>query len=490
VQPELAPPLSRREHYVNIHPVDLPITRRIFCNRTLNLRSIQAIGYDMDYTLVHYAVEEWEGRAYEHIRNRLLAKSWPIDALDFDPSLVTRGLVIDTQLGNIVKANRFGYVKQAMHGTRRMDFGELRRAYARTLVDLSEPRWVFLNTLFSISEACMYAQLIDLLDSQDLPFALGYSGLYDAVRSALDRAHIEGELKNEIMADPDRFVDLDPETTLTLLDQKEAGKKIVLITNSEWEYTCFMMGYAIERFLPKGMRWQDLFSIIIVSARKPAFFQADTPIFEIVNDEGLLKPVVGTIKEGGIYLGGHASQVERCLKLDGEQILYVGDHIYGDVHVSKSVLRWRTALVLRELEDEMVANSRATEANKMIRSLMERKEGLEHEFSALRIVNQRRQKGYGPQSDANADVMKSRMNELRAELQAIDSQIGPLVSREGEEFNPFWGYLMRAGNDKSNLTRQTERYADIYMSRVSNLLHYTPFMYFRSPRGSLPHDLE
>ena len=49
---------------------------------------------------------------------------------------------------------------------------------------------------------------------------------------------------------------------------------------------------------------------------------------------------------------------------------------------------------------------------------------------------------------------------------------------------------MRAGNDKSHLARQVERYADIYMSRVSNFLHQTPFVYFRSPRGSLPHDAE
>lgn len=30
--------------------------RGIFCSRTLNLRSISAIGYDMDYTLMHYNV--------------------------------------------------------------------------------------------------------------------------------------------------------------------------------------------------------------------------------------------------------------------------------------------------------------------------------------------------------------------------------------------------------------------------------------------------
>jgi 5'-nucleotidase len=54
--------------------------------------------------------------------------------------------------------------------------------------------------------------------------------------------------------------------------------------------------------------------------------------------------------------------------------------------------------------------------------------------------------------------------------------------------NPNWGLLTRAGNDKSHLARQVERYADIYTSRVSNLLYATPFVYLRSPRGSLPHD--
>ena len=43
-----------------------PPERGLFCNRTLNLRAIRAIGYDMDYTLVHYRPDEWERRAYEH----------------------------------------------------------------------------------------------------------------------------------------------------------------------------------------------------------------------------------------------------------------------------------------------------------------------------------------------------------------------------------------------------------------------------------------
>src|SRR5260221_14462107 len=141
----------------------VPPERGVFCNRTPNLRSIRAVGYDMDYTLVHYHVAAWEQRAHGHVRERFHALGWPVADLQFDPRLVIRGLVLDVDNGNIVKANRFGFVKKAMHGTRVLDYEQLRESYARTIIDLSEPRWVFLNTLFSLSEACIYAQLVDLL---------------------------------------------------------------------------------------------------------------------------------------------------------------------------------------------------------------------------------------------------------------------------------------------------------------------------------------
>src|SRR5262247_3666222 len=88
-----------------------PPERRVFCNRTLNMRSIRAIGYDMDYTLIHYHVAEWERRAYEEVRGALVAAGWPVAGLHFDPDMVVRGLVIDLERGNLLKANRFGFVR-------------------------------------------------------------------------------------------------------------------------------------------------------------------------------------------------------------------------------------------------------------------------------------------------------------------------------------------------------------------------------------------
>jgi 5'-nucleotidase len=482
-----------------------PPERRIYCNRTLNLRAIQAIGFDMDYTLVHYDVEAWERRAYEHLKRRLIARGFPIESLSFDPSLAALGLIIDIELGNIVKANRFGYVKRAAHGTQMMPYEAQREAYERTTIDLSEKRWVFLNTLFGLSEACMFAQLVELLDADALHVsrehspgvsstdpavkgAMSYMQLYEVVRSSLDATHMEGQLKAEIIASPESYVRLDPELPQALMDLSASGKKLVLITNSEWHYTRAMMSFAFDRFLPEGMTWRSLFDLVIVGARKPLFFTERMPAFEVLDEEGRLFPVTGALQLGKAYLGGHAQLVQRSLDVRGEDILYVGDHIFADVNVSKSVNRWRTALVLRDLEREIAALEAFKPLQAQLTAMMEEKEVLEHRYSQMRLLTQRIERGQAPPQGLTLGTLRGRMRELRSTLVALDERIGPLARQSGELGDDRWGPLMRTGSDKSHLARQIERHADVYTSRVSNLLHSTPFVYLRSPRGSLPHD--
>ncbi len=469
-------------------PQTPPPGRRIYCNRTLNMRAMRAIGYDMDYTLVHYRVEPWERRAFDYLRGKLGDLGMPTSGLEFDPELVTRGLIIDTELGNLVKANRFGYVTRAFHGTSPVEFERQRATYGRTLVSLSDPRYVFLNTLFSLSEACMFAQLVDRLDGQGIPGVLGYADLYRRVRKEMDEAHLEGELKAAIAAAPGIYVERDPDLPLALLDQREAGKRLMLITNSDWEYTDRMLAYALGEFLPAGTSWRDLFEVVVVSARKPEFFTQRMPGFEVVTPDGLLRPVPGGIRKAGVYVGGDAVQLEEYLGVAAEEILYVGDHIFVDVHVSKAVLRWRTALVLRELEPELAALEAFRPQERELAAMMEEKTRLEFELSQSRLGLQRLQNAYGPQPAQAAQALREAMAGLRARLVTLDERIGPLARCAGELSNRRWGLLMRAGNDKSHLARQVERYADIYTSRVSNFLFETPFVYLRAPRGTLPHD--
>ena len=459
--------------------------RRIFCNRTLNLRAIRAVGFDMDYTLVHYKTEVWERRAWERARARLRERGWPVADLEFDANFVILGLTVDLQLGNLVKATRFGYVTRAVHGTRLLEFDEQRETYSRVAVDLREPRWVFLNTLFSLSEALLYAQCVDLLDQGKLPTGIGYGELYAIVRSAIDRTHAEGDLKAEIIKAPDDFVELDPELGQCLLDLKNAGKRLLLVTNSEWGYTCAMMRYALDPYLPGGTTWREVFDLTVVRARKPDFFTAHNPIFEVVDETGLLRPADEGVQQGRAYLGGNARLLEAHLGLSPEEILYVGDHLYSDVHVTKDLLRWRTALVVRDIEKEIVDVEAFRHKQAELSRLMADKEREEHVYSTLRLELERG--GHQP-ADADAGLLKERMSKTKSRLSSLDAQIAPLAEEAGTLFNSRWGLLMRSGLDKSYLARQLERYADAYTSRVSNFLAYTPYVSLRAPRVSLPHD--
>lgn len=470
----------------------LPRERGLFCNRTLNMRAIRAIGYDMDYTLVHYDIEAWESQAYEHLKQRLLAVGLPIGHLKFQPEGIIRGLVIDRQLGNVVKANRFGYVKRAFHGTQPLGFEELRAAYSRTMIDLSEPRWVFLNTLFSLSEAYMFSQLVDLFDAGELKAVRSYEEIYELTRRHIDLTHMEGQLKGEIMAHPERFVQLDPDTPLALLDQQSAGKQLMLITNSEWPFTVSMMSYTFDRFMPPGKTWRDLFDIVIVAANKPSFFSTRFPFLEVANEEGLLKPVIGPLIKGKSYYGGSATMVEQFLGLSGDEILYVGDHIFGDVHVTKNILRWRTALIVRELEHEIRSSLETQAELEELSVLMNEKEVLEREHCTRRLLVTRLRGGYGPTPPEAFDTeeeLTPEITALRARITTLDERIAPLAKKASEVSNSSWGPTMWAGNDKSHFARQIERYADIYTSRVSNFVFATPFVYLRSQRGTMPHDV-
>ena len=153
--------------------------------------------------------------------------------------------------------------------------------------------------------------------------------------------------------------------------------------------------------------------------------------------------------------------------------------MFGDVHVTKNVLRWRTALILRELEEEIAAARGVRAAAKReLAELMDEKEALERRAlprSASPL--QRQRNGYG--AAARRERRGRRCAHARPSVgrarRELDARIAPLAKTAGELDNSRWGLLMRAGNDKSNLARQVERYADIYTSRVSNFLRATPF---------------
>ena len=100
----------------------------------------------------------------------------------------------------------------------------------------------------------------------------------------------------------------------------------------------------------------------------------------------------------------------------------------------------------------------------------------------------------GSEGGSEGSSERQRLLDAIAALEALmsdgDAQIESLIATEGNHVNRFWGYMSRAGfSDKSHLMRQIEKYADIYTSRVANLLPYTPYKKFLCQRQSLAHSM-
>ena len=74
--------------------------------------------------------------------------------------------------------------------------------------------------------------------------------------------HAGVEVKAEIVDRPDDFVELDPAAPVALLDQQRSGRRLMLISNAEWEYAREIMAFSFDPFLEDKTTWRDLFELV------------------------------------------------------------------------------------------------------------------------------------------------------------------------------------------------------------------------------------
>jgi HAD superfamily 5'-nucleotidase-like hydrolase len=153
----------------------------------------------------------------------------------------------------------------------------------------------------------------------------------------------------------------------TVLEEfRRAGKKLFLLTNSEWSYTDALMRHILMKGKGAPEHWTDLFNVVIVEAAKPQFFLSSDPPAPVVELEGRKMPAT-------IGRGGSAAYLQRTLGSGGEHVLYFGDHTYGDILQSKRVANWRTAMIVPELDREItVTAEHAKEFERLARLSSER----------------------------------------------------------------------------------------------------------------------
>jgi 5'-nucleotidase len=472
----------------------IPRTGRVFVNRNLRLPSIGAIGFDLDHTLAHYAPVPVEQLAFDVTRRKLIEKKgYPEEmmASDYDPRFVIRGLVIDKKRGNIVKMNYHSYVARAYHGRREIHSDERKKQYQQRPIHLSNAMYASVDTLFHLPEVYLYLILVEIMEGRGSGRRLNYARIYADVREMIDEAHRDGTIKTVIESDPGRYVRPDPNLSHTLEDFRRSGKKLFLLTNSEYHYTNVLLSYVLKDRLMGRSSWREFFDVIVVDSGKPGFFlnrgREEPP--QLLPDESSTP----------IYSGGDADFLEEKLGFHADRILYFGDHTYGDILRSKKSVGWRTAMIIEELERELDALQRirpALEKLSMLAALRERLEAdklvLERESRKLRLIVE----NLGGSDPKVLAKVNGKLGRLDDELKRLDAELKEAVlesrtlRREADQvFNSNWGSIFREGNETSRFGHQVEDFACLYTSRVSNFINYPPTQYFQAPVRLLPHEL-
>jgi HAD superfamily 5'-nucleotidase-like hydrolase len=487
----------------------IPRERRVFVNRNLRMEGVRALGFDMDHTLALYHRAPFEQLTHDlALQNLVEWRGYPesIRSIHYNPDCIIRGLIVDKRHGNILKMDFHGYIAKAMHGSHVLDRDERKKLYRRSRVNLRSDRYQSFDTLFSMPEGSLYSALMDLRSMKpESEFShLKPNQIFDDVRASVDKAHRDGSLKSIIVKDLSRYFVWDPDLAATLLRFRALGKKVFLLTNSEHSYTEAVMNYLLGQ--AEG-NWKQLFDLVVVSAGKPGFF------LEKSQPEGIPTPECPG-REEFCFSGGNASWAERFLGANGDQVLYFGDHTYGDILKSKKKVGWRTAMIVQELEQEVAANRRLLYQRRELNGLMARQQDLALDRDHLRFLLEtldgngeggalspgERHFSYRlPEMATWFGMDEKERNRHREGMQRVLEGLDYMSAQYGERMaelsrvimeghNPYWGSLFREGNENSRFGRQVREFACIYTSRVSNFLAYSGNTYFIAPEERMPHE--
>ncbi|XP_071702437.1 uncharacterized protein [Rutidosis leptorrhynchoides] len=496
----------------------IDIGKHIFCNRAVNMKNIVAVGFDMDYTLAQYKPETFESLAYNGTVKKLVTNlGYPNELLDwsFDWTYMVRGLVLDKRRGNILKMDRHKYVKVAYHGFRLLSKDEKVATYGNTLIRdaFDEPDYALIDTLFSLAEAYLFAQLVDFKDNNPgkISEEKDYFRMYRDVRAAVDLCHRDGTLKQMVADNPKLYINEDNSLVPMLQMLKTSGLAVFLVTNSLWDYTNVVMNFLcgpqkLDGSSSLTLDWLKHFEVVITGSAKPKFFQDENraSLFAVDTDSGMLintdngspmaqvggpcldLPDQMPNKPYKVFQGGNVGHLHKLLSIESSsQVLYVGDHIYGDILRSKKVLGWRTMLVVPELEKEVKLLWYLRDTRKQLISLRSERDQIEDQIHHL---------NWSLQCEC-LDAQEKEKVSSKLELLEVQRERVRVTHQEAqkvfhEKFHKVWGQLMKTGYQNSRFAHQVERFACLYTSQISNLGLYSPAKYYRPSEDFMPHEFD
>lgn len=470
-------------------------SRRIFVNRNLKMKNVRMIGFDLDHTLAVYAKEPIETIAFDETKRKLVAEKGypePVLELKYDQDFVIRGLVVDKVRGNIIKMDKHKYVVAAYHGKRPMSRAERKQTYVNKRLTIYDADYRSIDTLFSMPEVDLFAQIIDGVESGKIKLKLAYTKIFDDIRECIDRAHQDGSIKNVVMKNLDRFFLKDPKLPLTLDKFLKGGKKLYLLTNSGWEYTNALLTHLLSGELDDYPDWRDYFDVVIIEANKPSFFAQGSPLQRVEAKDP-------SERRYRVFKHGSSLQLEELIGVKGEEILYFGDHTHADILKSKKSSGWRTAMIIEELDNEVLAS----EKMKTVQEELDRADELNSELrfqsnllsEKANQLKETKVQDYNSLSDDEIGRLDKEIDSLLRRVIRIEQKITEQLKHSkkleqelAREFNRYWGQLFKSGRENSRFGDQVEDFACVYASKVSNFLHYPVNKYYQTKKELMPHE--
>merc|ERR1711962_622004 len=448
------------------------VSQRVFVNRSLHLEKIKYYGFDMDYTLAEYKSPEFEILGFNLVIQRLISLGYPeeLKEFEYDASFPVRGLWFDTLHGDLLKVDAYGNILVAVHGFKFLKASEIAEKYPNKFLQLDDSRIYVLNTLFNLPETYLLACIVDYFTNHAQytrakeGFKIGdlfmsFKSVFQDVRNAVDFVHMRGELKQITVDNLSTYVVKDERLPMLMQRILESGAKTFLLTNSDWWYTNNVMTYLFD--FPGLRPWRSYFNYVVVDGRKPAFFGEGTVLRQVDVNTGKLKigRHTGEMREDSVYSGGSCDVLSKLIGAKGKDVLYAGDHIFGDVLKSKKLRGWRTYLVVPELSRELHV---WTDKHKLFDQL----QGLDVQLGELY---------------RNLDSSTS----VKPDISAIRSAMQEVIHEMDMSYGML-GSLFRSGSRQTFFSSQVVRYADLYAASILNLI-YHPFCYmFRSPAMLMP----
>lgn len=423
--------------------------------------------------------------------------------IEYDHTFWVRGLIIDTKRGNFLKIDRHKYVKVAYHGFTPISSRTRKDLYSRffnQVPSFSEKQYVNMDTLFQFVDASLFASLIEMKDKGEhevLDYKT-YDEIYKDLRECVDLCHRDGVIKDEVAKNPEKYIVLDDGLVPMLKKFREDGIKVFLLTNSYWTYTSDAMNYLyhqkdVDKETKLRNEWVDLFDLVVVGSCKPAYlldpylnlFRVNKHDGSLLNTDGVFEiNALGEngaqkfLEQGRIFQGGNWQHLTAMLEIEaGEEIMYVGDHLYSDVLRSKRTLGWRSVFIMPELPEEMETFYAQRPLQLQIKKLRNLREELSLHIDMMLHSN-----------DKNDPEIKEKVKKVQEDDAKVANVLKELVRQYHAAFHPIWGMMFSAGYQDSRLAYFVTNYACLYTAKATNLGFPSTTRSFRTSGEALPHD--